>query len=193
MTLSHFPLSAMIASLTPLYYRQFLTHEYYSWVEQIGRIFLTCSVDHSFPANFLWEFCWPSQYWLLWSSCKLSRVHVHQTNISAHGWCEVHVVTRLIHYVFNVTDLLPNSLYRAARFANSWGILDFSVPSIIWVGAELCKSQHNALANCFARLRFLRDGKEKPSNRHYIKLKNLALLPEATSFCGQRGCWKRGN
>ena len=93
----------------------------------------------------------------------------------------------------NTGDLLPNSLYRAGRFANSWGILDFSVPSIIWVGAGLCKSQHNALANCFARLRFLRDGREKPSNRHYIKLKNFALLPEATSFCGQRGCWKRGN
>ena len=28
---------------------------------------------------------------------------------------------------------------------------------------------------------------------HYIKLKNFALLPAATSFCGQRGCGKRGN
>ena len=43
------------------------------------------------------------------------------------------------------------------------------------MGAGLCKSQHNALANCFARLRFLEDGKEKPSNRHYIKLKNFAF------------------
>ena len=28
---------------------------------------------------------------------------------------------------------------------------------------------------------------------HYIKLKNFALLPAATSFCGQRGCEKRVN
>ena len=36
-------------------------------------------------------------------------------------------------------------------------------------------------------------GKRNLRIRHYIKLKNFALLPEATSFCGQRGCGKRGN
>ena len=37
----------------------------------------------------------------------------------------------------DVGALLPNSLYRAARFANFEGIWGFSVPSIIWVGAGL--------------------------------------------------------
>ena len=36
-----------------------------------------------------------------------------------------------------VVHILPDSLYRAARFANLEGILGFSVPSIIWVGVGL--------------------------------------------------------
>ena len=57
--------------------------------------------------------------------------------------------------------LLPNSLYRAACFENFEGILGISVPSIIKVGARLCKSQRNSLT----RLRFLRDVRGNPSNR----------------------------
>ena len=78
--------------------------------------------------------------------------------------------------------LLPNSLYRAACFENFEGILGFSVPSIIWVGARLCKSQRNSLT----RLRFLpRRERESFEQNTSIKLKYFTLVPEATNVSSE--------
>ena len=65
----------------------------------------------------------------------MAQIDSHPTFVPWSG-------TTTCAYAF-VTDspiLLPNSLYRAACFGNFEGILGFSVPTIIWVGAGLCKS-----------------------------------------------------
>ena len=81
--------------------------------------------------------------------------------------------------IFHV--LQPNSLYRAACFANFEGILGFSVPSVIWVGAGKCKSQRNALAHASFAL------KNKTENGSRLIENSKGNLGGEWNFCRGEG------
>ena len=87
--------------------------------------------------------------------------------------------------LYNAHSFIPKFHYCQIRcialgvLKTSKGFLGFSVPSIIRVGAGLCKS----VTTQVTRLRFLLDRRGNPSNRtRLIKLQYFTWLPEATSM-----------
>ena len=93
----------------------------------------------------------------------------------------------------NYEMLLPNSLYRAAILQTSEGFWVFLFRQSSEWGQGYANHNTTRSQTASPACDSNETGKRNLQIRHYIKLKNFALLPAATSFCGQRGCGKRGN